>query len=40
MLIWHIAKVLHVAVLLDVFDHVAIAELAQSSQDGDRAQGA
>jgi hypothetical protein len=40
MLIWHIAKVLHVAVFLDVVDHLAIAELAQSSQDRDRAQGA
>src|SRR5688572_21986355 len=35
-----VAKVLHVAVFLDVFDHLSIAELAQSSQERDGDQGA
>jgi len=40
MLIWNIAKILHVAVFLDVFDDLSVAELAQSSQDGDGGQDA
>ena len=33
-MIGDIAKVLHVSVFLNVLDHLAIAELAQSAEDG------